>query len=208
MAITSRPTFLLLLLLLGLPSLLVISSATAATTSTSASASGSAATSFIKSSCTATRFPALCVQSLSSYASSIQQNPRQLAQAALSVSLVRAQAAKDFVAKSTKFRGLKAREFAAIKDCLDEMDDTVDRLSKSMAEMKGMGKSNGQEFLWHVSNVQTWVSAALTDENTCFDGYSSKTLDGRLKASIRVRVLNVAQVTSNALALVNRFASN
>lgn len=177
---------------------------------TSGGSSGTTTTTtFIKSSCATTRYPALCVQSLSSYASAIQQNPKQLAQAALSASLVKAHAAKDFVVKSTKFRGLRAREYAAIKDCLEEMGDTVDRLSKSVEEMKGMGKSKGsQEFQWHVSNVQTWVSAALTDENTCSDGYSSKALDGRLKTSIRARVLNVARVTSNALALVNRFASN
>ncbi|KAK4783802.1 hypothetical protein SAY86_018170 [Trapa natans] len=194
-----------LFLLAGLP-MICSGSAAGRTAST---------TTFIKSSCYSTRYPALCVQSLSSYASVIQQNnKKQLAQAALSESLVRAQAVKEFVAKSTKFRGLRAREYAAIKDCLEQIGDSVDRLGKSVEELKGMhmqlGKSstNQPEFIWHVSNVQTWVSAALTDENSCFDGYSSKALNGRLKTSIRVRVLNVAQVTSNALALVNHFASS
>ncbi|KAK4777268.1 hypothetical protein SAY87_017455 [Trapa incisa] len=194
-----------LVLLTGLPFICYGSSAT-----------GTASTiSFIKSSCSSTRYPTLCVQSLTSYASAIQQNNKQqLAQAALSESLVRAHAAKEYVAQSIKFRGLRAREYAAIKDCLEQMGDSVDRLSKSVEELKGMhmhpGKSNSNqpEFIWHVSNIQTWVSAALTDVNTCFDGYSSKALNGKLKTSIRERVLNVAQVTSNALALVNRFASS
>ncbi|XP_008234382.1 PREDICTED: 21 kDa protein [Prunus mume] len=164
-------------------------------------------TNFIKSSCSATTYPQVCIQSLSSYATSIQQSPRQLAQAALSVSLTRAQKAKTFVTKLAKFKGLKAREYGALKDCLEEMGDTVDRLSKSVQELKNMGKSKGQDFVWHMSNVETWVSAALTDDNTCLDGFSGKALDGKIKASIRAQVLNVAQCTSNALALCNRFAS-
>lgn len=176
-------------------------------TAKSAATTSGGATNFIKVSCSSTSFPALCVQSLSAYATEIQQSPRQLAQAALSVSLAKAQSTNTFVSKMAKFKGLKAREYAAIKDCLDEMGDTVDRLSRSFQELKRMGQAKGQDFLWHMSNVQTWVSAALTDENTCVDGFAGRALEGKVKASIKARVVNVAQVTSNALALANRYAS-
>lgn len=95
----------------------------------------------------------------------------------------------------------------AIKDCLEEIDDTVDRLSKSVKELKNLGESKGKDFQRHISNVETWVSAALTDENTCVDGFARKALNGKLKSSIKARIVNVAQVTSNALALINKFAS-
>uniref|UniRef100_A0A5B7ADD4 Pectinesterase inhibitor domain-containing protein n=1 Tax=Davidia involucrata TaxID=16924 RepID=A0A5B7ADD4_DAVIN len=180
-------------------SLLYIAAGTAESTAAPAN--------FIKASCSATSYPALCVQSLSVYAAAIQKSPRQLAQTALSVSLDRAQTTKTFVTKLTKFKGLKAREYEAIKDCLDEISDTVDRLSQSVQELKHMGKARGPDFLWHMSNVETWVSAALTDENTCMDGFAGRALDGRIKASIRARFTHVAQVTSNALALVNQFAA-
>ncbi|KAH9678319.1 PMEI domain-containing protein [Citrus sinensis] len=184
-----------LLLLLSL--LYIISLVTAA---------GIADTRFIRSSCKSTTYPALCVQSLSAYAPSIQQSPRQLAVTALSVSLSRAQSAKSFVTKLRKFRNLKHREYGAIADCLDEMGDTVDRLSKSVQELNHMGRAKGQDFLWHMSNVETWVSAALTDENTCTDGFGGKALEGKVKSSVRAQVVNVAQVTSNALSLINKFA--
>ncbi|KAE8705247.1 21 kDa protein [Hibiscus syriacus] len=170
-------------------------------------AASSHASNFIKSSCSTTKYPALCIQSLAAFAPSIQQSPRQLAQTALSVSLDRARATQAFVSKMRKFKGLKKREYEAIKDCIEEMSEGVDRLSKSVQELKHMGQAKGQDFLWHISNVETWVSAALTDENTCFDGFAGKGLDGKVKASIRRRVINVAQVTSNALSLVNQFAS-
>ncbi|XP_044467644.1 21 kDa protein-like [Mangifera indica] len=167
----------------------------------------SADTTFIKTSCKSTTYPALCVQSLSTYASTIQKSPRQLALTALSVSLTRAQSTKSYVTKLKKFKNLKHREVEAIADCLEEMGDTVDRLSKSVQELKHMGQAKGQDFLWHMSNVETWVSAALTDENTCVDGFAGKALNGKIKDSIKAQVVNVAQVTSNALALINKFAA-
>ncbi|KAF8413020.1 hypothetical protein HHK36_000994 [Tetracentron sinense] len=112
------------------------------------------ATDFIKASCSATRYPALCVQSLSVYADEIQKSPQKLAKAALSVSLTRARSAKAFVSNMTKIKGLKSREYQAMKDCVDEMDDTVDQLSQSVSEMGHLNK----DFMWHISNVQTWAA--------------------------------------------------
>ncbi|TKY49861.1 21 kDa protein [Spatholobus suberectus] len=82
----------------------------------------------------------------------------------------------------------------------------VDRLSRSLKELK-LCKAKGEDFAWHISNVETWVSAALTDESTCGDGFAGKALNGKIKASIRARMLNVAQVTSNALSLINQYAA-
>lgn len=87
------------------------------------------------------------------------------------------------------------------------MGDTADRLSKSVRELKNTGRASGPDFIWHMSNVETWVSAALTDDNTCLDGFSGRVLNGKIKDSVRARVTNLVQVTSNALALVNSFAA-
>lgn len=200
----ARPlAFLFIFLLSPLSSSFAASASTKPGTKSSA-----AAANFIKSQCSATEYPTLCVQSLSAYANKIGQSHRELAQAALSVSVARARSAKGFVARSAKLRGLRKREVAAVKDCLDEIGDSVDRLSKSVEEMKKVGGSKaGEEFVWHVSNVETWVSAALTDEDTCMDSFSGKELNGSVRASIRTRIVHVAQVTSNALALVTSYAS-
>ncbi|KAK3041056.1 hypothetical protein RJ639_026853 [Escallonia herrerae] len=153
---------------------------------------------FIRASCRATRYPALCIQCLSSYASTIQQSERQLAQAALSVSLARARSTTVFVSKMTRVSGIKPREYQAVKDCIENMGDTVDQLSRSISELGHMGQARGQDFLWHMSNVQTWVSAALTDENTCVDGFAGRVMEGKVKAAIKNRVINVAQITNQA----------
>ncbi|CAI9774085.1 unnamed protein product [Fraxinus pennsylvanica] len=173
----------------------------------SKSESITAANNFIKSSCSATTYPAVCIRSLSIYASTVQRSPRQLATTALSVSLETAQSATTFLTKLTKFKGLKPREYAALKDCIEEVSDGLDRLSKSVRELKTMGGARGKDFIWHMSNVETWVSAALTDDNTCMDGFSGRALNGRIKSSVRAQMTNLAQVTSNALALCNHFAA-
>ncbi|XP_059655155.1 21 kDa protein-like [Cornus florida] len=167
----------------------------------------SSTTNFIKTSCRATSYPALCVQSLSSYASTIQQSDQQLTQASLSVSLTRARLAAVFLSKMTKTSGIKPREYQAVKDCIANIGDAIYELNRSVQELGHMGKAGAQDFSWHMSNVQTWVSTALTKENTCVDGFSVQGMDGNLKVAIKNRVTNIAQLTSNALALASRYAA-
>lgn len=70
---------------------------------------------------------------------------------------------------------------------------------KSMAEMIQITGSN---FGMMINGIQTWVSAALTDEDTCTDdGFGGKYFtDGPLKTAVRERIHNVAHIASNALA--------
>ncbi|KAK2426085.1 21 kDa protein [Trifolium repens] len=162
---------------------------------------------FIKSSCRATRYPILCVRCLMRYASVIGLSERQLAMTALSVTISRTRSSASFVKKISKARGIKPREYSAIQDCIENMGDSLDSLSQSVRELVSIGHAVGEDFVWHMSNVQTWVSAALTDDNTCLDGFAGPSMNGNVKAAIKNRVVNLTQVTSNALALVNRFAS-
>ncbi|XP_060178451.1 21 kDa protein-like [Lycium barbarum] len=168
------------------------------------------ATNFIKISCKKCLYPTICIQSLSTYANTIQLNKQQLAHAALSVSLSKAKIASTYISMVTRIRGLKPRELQAAKDCSNTMNDSVYQLSRSIPELGQSGKltSRRDEFTWHVSNVQTWISAALTDENTCLDMFNNPSMDGKIKDSVRARVFAAAQVTSNALALVYQFAEN
>ncbi|OAY79018.1 21 kDa protein [Ananas comosus] len=91
------------------------------------------------------------------------------------------------------------------------MADSVDRLCDSAAELARTGRSDSPVFTWHMSNICTWCSAALTDETTCLDGIAQAAggkakLDPAVRTAMRREVLTVAQVTSNALALLNRVA--
>ncbi|WVZ78555.1 hypothetical protein U9M48_026247 [Paspalum notatum var. saurae] len=202
-----------------LPLLLLLLAATATVLTTAAAPSGggaAAASDFIRRSCRATQFPSVCVQSLASYGGSPSppRSPRELARAALSVSADRARAASAYVGRlcAGKGSGVAAKgagKAAAgpVRDCMENLADSVGHLRDAAQEMGGAGmagRAATPAFKWHLSNVQTWCSAALTDENTCLDGLASRGVDAATRAAIRGKVVEVAQVTSNALALVNK----
>lgn len=95
-----------------------------------------------------------------------------------------------------------------MEDCIEELNDTVGELRESIGEMGKIEGANAKNYGMLISDVQTWVSAAMTDENTCSDGFQGRAMNGSpVKAAVRGRIVNIAHLTSNALALINSFAS-
>ncbi|KAJ4706200.1 21 kDa protein-like [Melia azedarach] len=186
--------------------LYVIGKATATATITTTEPSAGSV-SFLEKWCTFTSYPTVCVQSLLPYANKIHGSPQQMALVALSVSLSWTKSAERYVLKLKQLKDLKPKkEYQPTEDCWELMSTSVDQIKQSVQELQHTGEAKDKDFSWHISNVQTWVSAALTDDTTCLDGFADKAFDGKVKDSIRARVVDVAQVTSNALALVNQFA--
>lgn len=167
-----------------------------------------AAVSYVTASCKTTRYPSLCVRCLSKYAGSIQQNDQQLARAAISVSLNNAKSTASYVSKLANYSGLNPTVHQAVIDCVNNMNNCVPSLNQSVQELRQIAHFRSQSsFEWHMSNVKTWVSSALTNQNTCARGFSADgSMDGPVKDAVTRRMDYVAQLTSNALALVNRFA--
>ncbi|PPD99474.1 hypothetical protein GOBAR_DD03488 [Gossypium barbadense] len=132
-------------------------------------------TEFIRTSCGTTTDPGLCMTTFSGYASEIQASPKLLAWTALSVSLNTTRSVSTVIVKLSKSHGLKPKEIAAIRDC-----DSVDELKRACDEM---GSGGGKSFQLRMSDIQTWVNAALTDEDTCMDGFSGKYINGNLKTT-------------------------
>ncbi|CAL5404882.1 unnamed protein product [Camellia sinensis] len=162
-------------------------------------------TEFIKTSCSATTYPRLCITSLSRHASAIQTSPRLLAHTALSLTLNNTKSTSTMMSRLSQIHGLKQREIAAMHDCVEQLSDSVDQLRNSIGEMKKLKK--GSNFDLTMNDIQTWVSAALTNDDTCTEGFAGKAMNGKVKYIVRRRIVKIAQLTSNALALINRLAS-
>lgn len=105
----------------------------------------------------------------------------------------------------SKINGLKPREAAAIVDCVEVIGDSVYELKRSIGEMDNATSS---DFSMVMSDIQTWVSAALTNDNTCMDGFAEEAINGNVKIIVGRHVVKIAHLTSNALALVNSYASS
>ncbi|KAI3943026.1 hypothetical protein MKW92_007652 [Papaver armeniacum] len=156
----------------------------------------------VKSSCIHANYPDLCLRTLTSFMGQAN-TPNDVAKAAVTVSLARAQKVSDYLKDLSKKRnggGGSKRENGALTDCVEEMTDSVEQLKKTLSELQHL---RSRTFRWQLSNVQTWVSAALTYEDTCLDGF--KTVDGDInKDEIKKKINNLARITSNALYLINR----
>ncbi|KAF8008676.1 hypothetical protein BT93_K2364 [Corymbia citriodora subsp. variegata] len=161
-------------------------------------------TRFIRTSCGKTTYPRLCYTSLSGHASLIQTSPKLLAGAALNVTLEKARATSTMMVRLSRARGMKPREVGAMHDCVEELSSSVDELRQSIDEMGQMKRPSNFGLI--MNDVQTWVSAALTDESTCSDGFAGSVMNGNMKTAVRNTILTIAHLTSNALALINRYA--
>lgn len=149
----------------------------------------------VRSSCVHASYPNICLRTLSTYGSSAS-TPRDLAQLAVRVSLAHVRRGSAFLSQLT-VRG--QRERGALSDCVDQMGDAMDELSDTLSDLHHLRR--GEDFRWQMSNAETWVSAALTNEDTCLDGF--KEIGVNVRADVRRSITNVARVTSNALYLIN-----
>ncbi|KAJ4889680.1 Plant invertase/pectin methylesterase inhibitor superfamily protein [Raphanus sativus] len=165
---------------------------------------------FIRTSCNATLYPDLCVSSLSNFSSSVNNDSALLARAAISVTLTKALELGSYLSnvtallKSQEDNGGHPTAAAVFHDCFENLKDAVGEMKGSMKQMRDLVSTGSLEsFRFQMSNVQTWLSAALTDEETCTDGFKDVQDEPR-KDEVCARVDDVKKLTSNALALVNR----
>ncbi|KAJ8532681.1 hypothetical protein K7X08_015570 [Anisodus acutangulus] len=164
---------------------------------------------YIRSSCKTTLYPDTCYHSLNHYATAIQQDPGRLARVAVGVSLAkvkRMSALLSNLARDADY-GAQPRAVAALHDCFSVLGDAVDQIRDSLSQMRKLG-GTGESLRYQMNNVQTWMSAALTNEDTCTDGFEDVSDDEPFKSDVCDRAGKVKEVTSNALALVNSFANN
>ncbi|KAL3535492.1 hypothetical protein ACH5RR_003953 [Cinchona calisaya] len=149
----------------------------------------------VYTSCAHARYPNICLRTLSSYPGPAN-SLRDLAQAGVKISISRSHKASNYL---LQFKSHSKRERGALGDCIQQMSDSVYELTKTLSELQNLRK--GSEYKWHLSNAETWVSAALTYEDTCLDGF--KEIKVQVRSDVKRAITNVAKVTSNALYLIN-----
>lgn len=93
----------------------------------------------------------------------------------------------------------------ALKDCTGLINDATDLVKKSEKEVTGLEGKVGPEVMWRIANAQTWLSAAITDEDTCTDEFDNDGNGGTGEdvESVCKKLKRANNLTSNALALVN-----
>ncbi|RLM92458.1 21 kDa protein-like [Panicum miliaceum] len=83
------------------------------------------------------------------------------------------------------------------------LNDCVEAIALA-GRLRGVEQAVGLEVLWRVDDKLTWLSAAMTDKDTCADGlWPWNSALASVSAELRARVRRAKQYTSIALALVN-----
>jgi len=123
-------------------------------------------------------------------------SPTSVMSAALKATLNEAMVAIDNMTKITEF-SVSYREQQAIEDCKELLDFSVSELAWSLGEMRRIraGDTNVQ----YEGNLEAWLSAALSNQDTCLEGFEGT--DRRLESYISGSLTQVTQLISNVLSL-------
>ncbi|KAI4379082.1 hypothetical protein MLD38_005421 [Melastoma candidum] len=158
---------------------------------------------FVSWCCVKTLYPDVCYSTLSRHANATLDDPARLARIAVQVSLKQVQS---FAANLTCLsRNATGATQSALADCIESMSGAACAMRDSLEKMRAVALGRaGQGFAAAMNDVQTWMSAALTSEETCSNGFEDVG-DGRSNVETEVRhgVDLAWMVTSNALALIN-----
>nr|GMD24700.1 21 kDa protein-like [Ipomoea batatas] len=158
--------------------------------------------SYVRDACSVTIHQDLCIHSLAPFSNKAKNHPDRWARIGLSVTISQVKTISSSLSKLKRQGTLRGRSQMALWDCVECFEDALDSLHRSLGVLR---KLNAKNFTTQMGDVTTWMSAALTNEDTCLDGF------GRPKRE-KVRwlvnkVTNVSYLTSNALALVNKLAT-
>ncbi|EER97781.1 hypothetical protein BDA96_02G447900 [Sorghum bicolor] len=108
------------------------------------------------------------------------------------------------ISESETLKELKndQRTSGALKDCNELLEYAIDDLKSSFDKLGGFEMTN---FKKAVDDLKTWLSAALTYQDTCLDGFMNATsteASGKMK-----KALNASQeLTEDILAVVDQFS--
>ncbi|OIW00209.1 hypothetical protein TanjilG_29199 [Lupinus angustifolius] len=153
----------------------------------------------LHSSCTHSRYPTLCLQTLSTFTGPTKTT-LNLAQAAIQVSLTHARALSSYLNTLHPQPPSNKRNQVALSDCAKQISDSVDELSKTLNELQHLHMGT---FQWQMSNAETWASTALTNGDICLNGFNDGG-DRKMMVEVKRRVNDVAMLTSNALYFIDR----
>ncbi|KAF8037256.1 hypothetical protein BT93_B0230 [Corymbia citriodora subsp. variegata] len=152
----------------------------------------------IRAVCSVTQHQDSCFASISSLNSSVKPDPEAIFELSLRVCVNEVSNASLFVRNLVKSSN-DARSKGALGDCAGLLEDAAGRLADSVAAMAGPGEDKAALTELKISNIQTWVTAAMTDQETCLDGLQE--MGSTVLDEIRDRLSRSREFMSNSLAI-------
>ncbi|GJT00155.1 probable pectinesterase/pectinesterase inhibitor 61 [Tanacetum coccineum] len=151
--------------------------------------------------CSRTLYQNLCVNSLVEFPGSLIASEKELVHISVNVTLQRVGKAYD---TSTDINNLAMdpRVRSAYSDCLELLDDSVDQLRSSLMSVapSALSESSSASRAGTSDDIITWLSASLTNHDTCTEGLSEAE-DGEVKNLMKDKLKDLSELVSNSLAI-------
>ncbi|XP_073034063.1 pectinesterase-like [Primulina eburnea] len=162
----------------------------------------------VKSTCAATLYPDLCVSTVhaaATAASLVIKSSKDVLLTALNYTIYTVERNYFTIEKTAARRSLTRREKTALHDCLEMIDDTLEELRQSEAELKNYGFKN-YSLAEHKENLETLLSAAQTNQDSCLDGFSHDEADEKVRKALIKGQMHVFRLCSNVLAIIKNLS--
>ncbi|MBA0778327.1 hypothetical protein Gotri_006199 [Gossypium trilobum] len=160
----------------------------------------------LKAVCSVTQYPASCFSSISSIAPSNTTVPELLFKLSLKVAIDELSSLSHYPAK-LKAETNDIRLKSALQVCETMFDDALDRLNDSATSLE---VGEGEKLLSDskISDLKTWLSTAITDQETCLDSLeelnATKHFNATVVEEMKAAMQNSTEYASNCLAIVAR----
>lgn len=155
----------------------------------------------ISRTCRLTRYPELCVSSLLDFPGAVDAKERDLVHISVNVTLRRVGRAV-YGASAIVGVSMDTHARAAYEDCMELLDSSMDQLSRSLSIIQpSLTSSQDQpKGASDDEDVLTWLSAALTNHDTCSEGLDG-VADGYVKEQMQSHLKDLTELASNCLAI-------
>ncbi|CAI8583940.1 unnamed protein product [Vicia faba] len=162
----------------------------------------------IKSACTTTLYPELCFSAISSEPNVTHRitNHKDVISVSLNIT-ARAVEHNFFTVKNLiTLKNLTKREKTALHDCLETIDETLDELKEAENDLALYPAK--KTVYQHADDLKTLISAAITNQVTCLDGFSHDGADKRVRKVLEEGQVHVEHMCSNALAMTKNMTDS
>nr|CAC01624.1 putative pectin methylesterase [Populus tremula x Populus tremuloides] len=156
----------------------------------------------LKSACSSTLYPELCYSAIATVPG-VTGNLASLKDVIeLSINLTTKTVQQNYftVEKLIAKTKLTKREKTALHDCLETIDETLDELHEAQVDISGY--PNKKSLKEQADNLITLLSSAITNQETCLDGFSHDGADKKVRKALLKGQTHVEKMCSNALAMI------
>ncbi|KAL2608775.1 hypothetical protein R1flu_027348 [Riccia fluitans] len=153
----------------------------------------------LEAACNKTRFFDLCMESLKDYPGANSTNPRELVKIALDAA--RRGVSEELARAEVLQKSNDVNLSAVAADCVDNLVDSLDSINQTLDRLDKWDSAKNVRS--QLNDLQTWMSSALTLQQTCHDDFVDLNVTGPAADLFLSNQTRVEHLLSNALAFIS-----